>query len=323
MTAGVLLVAMIASTAPAQRRLPASVDVRYRVEIAGEHVGWARLAVTCAPSRCDALWESALRAPDEAGGGVLTRRIEIEAEPGGLARGVRLRAVADGGERRLDAGDGPVPATLAELLLAAAADGERRCVRVRDEESGREGMACARRSGAWLEGDVLGEPIRFRSDAGAAPSEVLVPAQGVRFTADPAAALPRRAPILFGTAVPQARAARPCGVPRDDSPPPAPADVPRAFPKGASCRERTARYLRIAGQAGLRGRHAVGIAFDGRAFVWHEWAELLVEGRWIPVDPSFEQAPAEGPRHTLARYEDGDAAARAEAGRKVLDCWAH
>ena len=57
------------------------------------------------------------------------------------------------------------------------------------------------------------------------------------------------------------------------------------------------------------------------ALVWHEWAELLVRGRWIPVDPSFEQAPAEGPRFTIARFEDADAAGRAEAGRKVLACW--
>lgn len=320
MKGGALLAVLLVRAAGAEPRLPAHVDVRYRVELAGEHVGWARLALTCAPSRCDALWESALRAPEVAGGQLVTRRIEMETEPGGRARRVRLRAVADGRERRLGAGVGPIPASLAELLLAAAADGERRCLRVRDEESGGEGTACARRSGAWLEGEVLGEPVRFRCGAGEGPSEVLVPVQGARFTADPSAALPLRAPLLFGTAAP-GRGSRPCGVPRDEPPPPAPPRVPRAFPPGASCRERTARYLALASRAGLRGRHAVGVAFDGSALVWHEWAELFVGGRWIPVDPSFEQAPAEGPRHTIARYEDGDAAARAEAGRRVLSCW--
>jgi len=339
MTAGILVAALLLSAQPdvplpppsegaaagwgSQDRLPTKLDVRYRVELAGEHVGWALLALSCERTRCDALWESALRAPEEAGGGVLTRRIEIEAEPSGLGRRVQVRAVADGRERRVEGGTGAIPASLAELLLAGAAEGERRCILVRDEESGRQGEACARRSGAWLEGDVLGEAIRFRCAAGEAPSEVLVPAQAARFVADPGAALPTRAPVLFGTVVPPPRTARLCGVPRDQAPPPAPAEVPRAFPAGASCRERTSRYLELAGRAGLRGRHALGVAFDGRALVWHEWTELWVRGRWIPVDPSFEQAPAEGPRFTVARYQDGDAAARAEAGRRVLACWGH
>jgi hypothetical protein len=302
-------------------RLPASLDVRYRVELAGEHVGWARLALTCRTSRCDALWESSLRAPEEAGGAVLTRRIDIEAERGGPGRRVRVRAVADGRERRIEAGPGAIPASLAEVILASAGEGERRCVGIRDEESGREGRACARRSGAWLEGDVLGEPIRFRCAVGEAPAEVLVPGQGIRFLQDPGASLPRRAPRLFGTAVAPPRAGRLCGVPRDGVPPPAPLELPSVFPAGASCRERTSHYLEIAAKAGLRGSHAVGVAFDGHAYVWHEWAELLVRGRWIAVDPSFEQAPAEGPRFTVARFEDRDAAGRDEAGRRVLECW--
>ena len=313
------------STEPAEStgevRLPARLDLRYRVELAGEHVGWARFALACRASRCDALWESALRAPGEAGGEVLTRRIEIEADPHGSARRVQVRAVAGGRERRVEGGAGAVPASFAEVLLASAAEGERRCIAIRDEESGRQGRACARRSGAWLEGDVLGDPIRFRCAAGGGPSQVLVPEQGARFLADPGASLPPRAPRLFGTTVPPSRAERPCGASRDGAPPPAPPEVPRAFPDGASCRERTLRYLDIAARAGLRGRHAVGVAFDGSALVWHEWAELLLRGRWIPVDPSFEQAPAEGPRFTVARFEDGDAAGRADAGRKVLACW--
>ncbi len=313
--------------------LPGRIDARYRLELAGEHVGWARLAISCAAARCEVAWESALRVPEEASAGagtrpplpaeVISRHIEIEAAPSGEARRVRVRSVADGKARRSEAGAGTVPASLAEVLLASVADGARRCIPVRDEESGRTGDACALRKGAWLEGEVLGEPIRFRSVAGEAPEEVLLPAQGARFVADPAAALPARAPRLFGTTMPApvGSPARLCGAELDGAPPPAPAAVPRAFPHGGSCREQTARYLDLAAREGLRGRHAVGVAFDGRAFVWHEWAELLVGGGWIPIDPSFEQAPAEGPRFTLARFEDSDAAARAEAGRKVLACW--
>jgi hypothetical protein len=325
------------------RRLPAKIDARYRMELAGEHVGWARLALSCAPSRCDALWESALRVPAEASGRAKTRppqggragarippaaevislRVEIEAAPTGTARRVRTRATAAGRTRRTEAGSGPIPASLAEVMLAYATEGERRCVAARDEESGRAGEACARRRGAWLEGEVLGEPIRFRAVAGEAPEEVLLPAQGARFVADPAAALPARAPRLFGTTVPApvGSPARVCGATLDAASPPAPATVPRTFPLGETCREQTARYLDLAAREGLRGRHAIGVAFDGRAWVWHEWAELLAGGQWIPVDPSFEQAPADGPRFTLARFEDADSVARAEAGRRVLACW--
>ncbi len=362
MTARVFLVALLLATQRpgathlhgiGARRLPAKLDVRYRMELAGEHVGWARLALSCGPSRCDALWESALRAPDEASGGaearlpqggraearlphggragarpppaaeVISRRIEIEAAPTGTARRVRVRATADGRTRKTEAGSGPVPTSLVEVMLAYATEGERRCVAARDEESGRAGEACARRQGAWLEGEVLGEPIRFRAVAGEAPEEVLLPAQAVRFAVDPAAALPTRAPRLFGTTLPAPAGspARVCGATLDAASPPAPAALPHTFPHGESCREQTARYLDLAAREGLRGRHAIGVAFDGRAWVWHEWAELLVGGQWIPVDPSFEQAPAKGPRFTLARFEDADAVARASAGRRILACW--
>jgi len=314
--APLLLAALLAA-------LPARLDVRYRMELAGEHVGWARLALACAPSGCRAVWESALLAPGVEDGELVSRRIEADTAPGGAARQVRLRASAGGREREVEAGAGPVPATLAEVLLAGVSEGERRCVEVREEESGREGPACARREGAWLSGAVLGEPIRFRAGADGAPLEVVLPEQGARFVADPSAGLPRRPPRLYGVVAPRPEGppAGLCGVPVDPPAVAAPAELPRAFPAGASCRERTARYLERVARRGLRGRHAVGVAHDGRDFVWHEWAEVLAGGRWIAVDPSFEQAPARGPRVTLARFEDGDAPARALAGRVLLACW--
>ncbi len=44
-------------------------------------------------------------------------------------------------------------------------------------------------------------------------------------------------------------------------------------------------------------------------------------GRWVAVDPAFRQAPARGPRFTVATWAPGDEAARAEAGRRLLACW--
>ena len=119
------------------------------------------------------------------------------------------------------------------------------------------------------------------------------------------------------------RAAAFCGASRD--PEPSSADLsflpaPRA--EGASCREKTAAWLARARRAGLTGRTAVGVAWDGERFVWHAWAEVRLERGWVPVDPSFGELPARGPRFTLAVYEDGDAVARRRAGERILPCWA-
>jgi hypothetical protein len=222
---------------------------------------------------------------------------------------------------------GLVPATAAELLLAAGARG---CLDAFEEESGRRGRACAAPepgpSGA-LRLDVLGDALEVRGVPGALPREVAIAAQGVRFVADPAARIPDAPPAIAGTEVPGPRspvgALRFCGVPADPAPPPAPvaARAPRAAAEGASCREKTAAWLAAARRAGLEGRTAVGVAWDGAAFVWHAWAEVREGARWVPVDPSFEQRPARGPRFTLARWTDGDEAARLDAGRRVLACW--
>ncbi len=76
-----------------------------------------------------------------------------------------------------------------------------------------------------------------------------------------------------------------------------------------------------AGRRGLEARTAVGVAHDGEGFVWHAWAEVRGADGWTAVDPAFGEAPARGPRFTLGRYAPGDAAARAEAGRRILACW--
>ncbi len=305
--------------------LPVQASQRYRVEIAGERVGFARLSVSCAGDRCEATWESALSLPESGGGGTLRRRIDIQADASGRARAVRVRVLAPEGERIAEAGAGPVPASLAELLLADAAEGERRCIPVREEESGSEGEACARRRGEWLEGEVLGEPIRFRARPGALADEAILPGQGARFAADAKATLPRRPPHMYGSGVPEEPEPGPfrfCGAALEPEPSgPIPGRMPRAFPGGGSCREKTARYLAIAAGRGMAGRHVVGVAHDGQGFVWHEWAEVQIDGRWITADPSFRQVPARGPRFAVARFTSGDRAARASAGRRVLACW--
>jgi hypothetical protein len=302
--------------------LPDAEARRYRMEIAGEPVGVASLRLSCDGRGCRATFESEARLPEASGAGVARRRVEVDTDREGRAREAR----AGGARRLLPAGH--AASILAEALLSVAADGERRCLAVVDEETGRAGSACATRHGAWLEGEVLGERRRFRAAPGRLPDEVVLPAQGVRFVADERAAVPPRAPGTLGAAVPappgaeEEHALRFCGLaPEAEDPEPPPLGLSRDWPEEGSCREKAAAYLRLARRDGIDGRHVVGVAWDGRQFVWHEWVELGLERRWVAVDPSFRQVPASGPRFAVARFADGDEAARAEAGRRILACW--
>jgi hypothetical protein len=302
--------------------LPDAASRRYRMEIGGERVGVATLSVRCERTRCTGVFETALRLPEAGGGRVARRRIEVVTDrEGGLLE------VETGGRRRPASGDA-VASILAEALLAATPEGERRCLPVEDAETGRLGKGCATRRGAWLDGEVLGEPVRFRAGPGALPDEVSLPSQGTRFVSDAGAAVPSRAPATFGSSVPAPPGAEGerdlafCGlapVPEDPAPPPS--AVPRDFPERGNCQEMSLAYLRTAKDDGLDGRIVVGVAWDGARFVWHEWAEVAAGRRWIAVDPSFRQVPAQAPRFAVARFAPGDEAGRAEAGRKVLACW--
>lgn len=313
---GAFLAALLAA-------LPPEASQRYRWEIAGEAVGLADLSIRCRGPGCTVRWATVARAPEAGGGAVIERRVEAETDRAG-----RLRAARVGEAPARIASGERAAASLAEVLLAGAEEGERRCVDVEDEETGERGSACAIRRAGWLTGAVLGTAVRFRPGPGGLPREVVLPGQGSRFVADARAALPPRPPRLFGGEVPapadaaRETALRFCGEPLEPADPePPPPDVPRAFPARGSCREKTAGYLGGAARQGVEGRHVVGVAFDGAAFVWHEWAELWLGGRWVAVDPSFRQVPALGPRFAVARFANGDAAARAEAGRRVLACW--
>jgi hypothetical protein len=297
--------------------------VHYRVELSGVTIGRAELAVACPGAGCTVRWASRLRLPAEAGGAVQRRVVTVAVGRDGVYRGGAL-VVDDDRSARTPAGAlGLVPATAAELLLAAGAPG---CLAAFDEATGARGEACgAPAAGGVLRLDVLGDVLLVRGAPGALPREVAIPAQRVRFVADRDARLPSAPPAIAGTEVAgpasPVAARRFCGVDRDPAPPAPPAAAPRAAADGASCREKTAVYLRAARRAGLEGRTAVGVAWDGAAFVWHAWAEVRERGSWVPVDPSFEQRPALGPRFTVARWADGDEPARAEAGRRILACW--
>jgi hypothetical protein len=76
--------------------------------------------------------------------------------------------------------------------------------------------------------------------------------------------------------------------------------------KVGDCNEHTALYVAMARSLGLPARIAVGLAYTRGAFFYHAWPEVyLDEGRgrgyWLPVDPTFNQFPADATHVRLAR----------------------
>ena len=72
------------------------------------------------------------------------------------------------------------------------------------------------------------------------------------------------------------------------------------------CNEHTALYVALARAAGVPARIAVGLVYLRGAFYYHAWAEVYVEtapgrGRWLAVDPTLNQFPADLTHIRLAR----------------------
>jgi transglutaminase-like putative cysteine protease len=72
------------------------------------------------------------------------------------------------------------------------------------------------------------------------------------------------------------------------------------------CNEHTALYVAMARSLGLPSRIAVGLVYLRGAFYYHAWPEVWVEegrgrGRWLPVDPTLNQFPADATHVRLAR----------------------
>jgi transglutaminase superfamily protein len=79
--------------------------------------------------------------------------------------------------------------------------------------------------------------------------------------------------------------------------------------KVGDCNEHTALYVAMARAVGIPARIAVGLAYvhgvQG-AFYYHAWPEVYLEetdgrGLWLPVDPTFNEFPANGTHVRLAR----------------------
>ena len=72
------------------------------------------------------------------------------------------------------------------------------------------------------------------------------------------------------------------------------------------CNEHTALYVAMARAVGIPARIAVGLAYSRGAFYYHAWPEVYIDegrgrGLWLPVDPTFNQFPADATHVRLAR----------------------
>jgi transglutaminase-like putative cysteine protease len=72
------------------------------------------------------------------------------------------------------------------------------------------------------------------------------------------------------------------------------------------CNEHTALYVALARASGIPARISVGLASVRNAFYYHAWPEVFVDeghgaGAWLPVDPTFNQFPADATHIRLAR----------------------
>jgi transglutaminase-like putative cysteine protease len=72
------------------------------------------------------------------------------------------------------------------------------------------------------------------------------------------------------------------------------------------CNEHTALYVAMARSLGIPARINTGLAFTRGAFYYHAWPEIYIAqgtalGSWIPVDPTFNQFPADATHIRFAR----------------------
>jgi transglutaminase-like putative cysteine protease len=76
--------------------------------------------------------------------------------------------------------------------------------------------------------------------------------------------------------------------------------------KVGDCNEHTALYVAMARSLGIPSRIAVGLAYSRGAFYYHAWPEVYIDegrgrGLWLPVDPTFNQFPADATHVRMTR----------------------
>jgi len=80
--------------------------------------------------------------------------------------------------------------------------------------------------------------------------------------------------------------------------------------RSGDCTEHSVLYVALARAAGLPAREVSGIVYSGEdsGFYYHQWAEAFV-GKWIAVDPTFDQPQADA---THIKFASGDLLSQAK-----------
>jgi hypothetical protein len=76
--------------------------------------------------------------------------------------------------------------------------------------------------------------------------------------------------------------------------------------KVGDCNEHTALFVALARSLGIPARINVGLVYVRGAFYYHAWPEVYLDegkgqGLWLPVDPTFDQFPADATHVRIAR----------------------
>jgi transglutaminase-like putative cysteine protease len=85
------------------------------------------------------------------------------------------------------------------------------------------------------------------------------------------------------------------------------------------CSDHALLFTTLARALGIPARTVLGVEYQGdavQAFGPHEWCEVVLDGRWVVVDPTFAQLPADAARLRLAA--DAVSAAVADFTLQVL-----
>jgi transglutaminase-like putative cysteine protease len=64
-----------------------------------------------------------------------------------------------------------------------------------------------------------------------------------------------------------------------------------------NCQTHARLYTALARAVGIPTRFVSGlVSLEGKGFLYHSWAESFLDGRWVAVDPTYNQLPAD-PTH--------------------------
>lgn len=76
--------------------------------------------------------------------------------------------------------------------------------------------------------------------------------------------------------------------------------------KRGNCQSHARLYTALARAAGIPTRFVSGLVYQGQGFLYHSWAESYLDGRWLPIDPTMGEMPADLTHLKLAEGDSLD-----------------